>query len=159
VTALETVLALEDIKRLKARRIRAMDEKDWQTYEALHAPGHVSDTYGGSPSIGARENGERLSRLLAGVTSIHHAFLPEISFVSDVEARGVWAMEDRLFWKQGEEDHWLHGFGHYHERYEKRERGWLFTYRRLTRLKVMTSPGAKLGDLNVSTRLVPSDTP
>jgi hypothetical protein len=145
MTDLERLIAIEEIRNLKARRIRAMDEKRWADYEAMHAPDHVSETYGGDPAIGARANTERLAKLLADVTSVHHAHTPEITFTSDDTATGVWAMEDHLFWRQGDAHHWLHGFGHYHERYRKTPQGWRFTYRRLTRLHVMTSPGAKLG--------------
>jgi hypothetical protein len=51
-------------------------------------------------------------------------------------------MEDNLYWKQGDEEHWLRGFGFYHEVYEKQDGKWVFTWRRLERLKVLTSPGA-----------------
>ena len=152
MTELERLVAIEEIKFLKARRIRAMDEKNWALYEALHAPDHVSDTYGGEPSIGAKSNTERLARTLDGIVSVHHAHTPEIEITSPTTATSVWAMEDNLFWRQGDEEHWLHGFGHYHERYEKRDGQWVYVYRRLTRLRVTTSPGARLGELNVQTR-------
>lgn len=152
MTELEKLVAIEEIKNLKARRIRAMDEKNWALYEALHAPDHVSDTYGGQPAVGAKSNTERLAKTLEGIVSVHHAHTPEIEITSPTTATGVWAMEDNLFWTQGDEDHWLHGFGHYHERYEKRDGQWVYVYRRLTRLRVTTSPGARLGDLNTQTR-------
>jgi hypothetical protein len=152
MTDLERLVAIEEIKNLKARRIRAMDEKRWADYEAMHAPDHVSDTYAGEPAIGAKANVERLAKVLEDVTSVHHAHTPEIIITSENTAEGVWAMEDMLFWKQGSEEHWLHGFGHYHERYRKNPGGWQFVYRRLTRILVRTSPGADLGDLNARTR-------
>lgn len=150
----ERLQAINEIQSLVARRIRAMDEKRWSDYEAMHAPDHVSDSYGGPPAIGARANADRLARVLAGITSVHHAHTPEITVISQEAAEGVWAMEDMLFWKQGEQDHWLHGYGHYHERYRKEPDGWRFVYRRLTRLVVHASPGAEFGDLNVGTREV-----
>jgi len=42
ISGLERLLALEDIKMLKARRDRAVDTKDWGMLEALHAPDHTS---------------------------------------------------------------------------------------------------------------------
>ena len=36
MTDLDWVVALQAIKTLKAKRIRALDTKDWATYEALH---------------------------------------------------------------------------------------------------------------------------
>lgn len=152
MTDLERLLAIEDIRNLKARRIRAMDEKRWSDYEAMHVEDHVSDTYGGEPAIGAHANAQRLSQVLADVVSVHHAHTPEITITGPDTAEGVWAMEDMLFWKQADQDHWLHGYGHYQERYRKTPDGWKFCYRRLTRLRVETSPGATFGDLNTRTR-------
>ena len=148
MTDLEKLLAIEEIKLLMARRVRALDQKDWDLYLSLHEEDHVSETYAGAPAVGAKANVERIKEVMVGITSVHHAHTPEITFTSDSEAEGIWAMEDMLYWKQGEEDHWLHGFGHYHERYRKTEAGWRFTYRKLTRLRVNTSEGAALGDLN-----------
>lgn len=145
MTELETLLAIEAIRNLKARRLRAMDEKRWADYEAMHAEDHVSDTYGDAPAIGTKANTAKLSAALRYITTVHHAHTPEITITGEDSATGVWAMEDMLFWKQGDEDHWLHGFGHYHERYRKGPQGWQFVYRKLTRIHVKTSPGAILG--------------
>lgn len=151
MTDLERLLAIEEIKGLTARRLRAMDEKRWDDYEALHAPDHVSDSYGNAPAVGAKANADKLAQVLNGITSVHHAHAPEIDFTSDTDATGVWPMEDMLFWTQGEDAHWLHGYGHYHERYRKDADGWRFVYRRLTRLRVDTSEGAQTGFLSVAT--------
>lgn len=156
VQHMERLVAIEEIKNLKARRIRAMDEKRWDDYEAMHAEDHVSDTYGGEPAVGARANVRKLAAVLADIVSVHHAHTPEIEITSDTTATGVWAMEDMLFWQQGDEQHWLHGYGHYHERYRKGPDGWQFVYRKLTRLRVDASPGGKLGDLNVQRLSSPS---
>jgi hypothetical protein len=54
-------------------------------------------------------------------------------------------MEDNLYWMQGDEEHWLHGYGFYHETVEKRDGVWLFTARSLKRTRRATSPGAMTG--------------
>lgn len=142
MTELETLLAIEAIRNLKARRLRAMDEKRWADYEAMHAEDHISDTYDDAPAIGTKANTAKLSAGLKNLITVHHAHTPEINLTGEDGATGVWAMEDMLFWKQGDEDHWLHGFGHYHERYRKGPEGWQFVYRKLTRIHVKTSSGA-----------------
>ncbi|RYY26700.1 MAG: nuclear transport factor 2 family protein [Sphingomonadales bacterium] len=142
IGAIDRLVALEDIRNLKARRIRAMDEKRWSDYEAMHAEDHISMTYAAGPAVGTRANTARLSATLDGVITVHHAHTPELELLTANTAQGVWAMEDMLFWKEGEADHWLHGFGHYHERYRKGPNGWQFIYRQLTRLHVKRSPGA-----------------
>jgi hypothetical protein len=141
---LERLLAIEDIKFLKARRDRAVDTKDWATYEALHAPDHIShhDEKDGGRMVGASNMVRQVSAIMADVISVHHSHTPQITFQSPTQATGIWGMEDNIFWKQGDEDHWLRGFGFYHETYEKRDGQWLFTSRQLKRTHVRMSPGA-----------------
>ena len=148
MTDIEKLLAIEEIKALKAANLRAMDEKRWDDYQSMFAPEHVSDTYNGAPAIGPKANVDRLKAVLEGVVSVHHGHMPEITLTSDTTAEGIWSMEDMLYWEQEGSPHWLHGFGHYHEKYRKTENGWKFCYRTLTRLRVNTSEGANLGDLN-----------
>jgi hypothetical protein len=65
--------------------------------------------------------------------------MPEIELTSATTATGVWAMEDMLRWPNGME---LHGYGHYHETYEKSDGRWRIRSTTLTRLRVdMTAPG------------------
>jgi hypothetical protein len=145
MSALERLLAIEEIQRLKARRDRAVDLKDWDTYEALHAPEHRSHNDGFEPWNSRSEMLENVRRIMGNVTSVHHSHTPEITFESPTRARGIWGMEDNIFWKQGEAEHWLQGFGFYFETYEKRDGHWLFTSRQLKRTHVRTSAGADLG--------------
>ena len=141
---LERLQALDAIRQLKARRLRAMDAKEWDLYTQLHCADHVSDTYGGEVMPSAAQNTARLREFLDGVTSVHHVFSHELVFQSDTEASGIWCMEDRLWWLQAEQPHWLHGFGYYHERYRKEGGVWKFCYRRLDRSKVILSAGADM---------------
>ena len=143
MTDLERLLALEEIKTLKARRDRAVDTKDWDTYLALHAPDHESHNDGFDHWKSAEEMIANVRKLLPeGKISVHHSHTPEISFESPTKAKGIWAMEDNIFWKEDGEQHWLHGFGFYHETYEKRGDKWLFTRRQLKRTHVITSADA-----------------
>lgn len=142
----ERLLALEEIRTLKARRVRALDTRDWETYEALHAPDHVSENEGEAKWVGAKANTDRVRRLFEemGTVSVHHVHTPEITLLSPTSAKGIWAMEDYLYWMQGDEEHRLHGYGFYHETYEKRDGRWVFTSRHLKRIKVMLTPGAQI---------------
>ena len=47
---------------------------------------------------------------------MHHGHMPEITLTSPTTASGIWSMEDMLRYGDGTE---LHGYGHYHETYEK----------------------------------------
>jgi hypothetical protein len=140
---IETLIELEAIKLLKARRDRAVDSKDWDTYLALHAPDHESHNEGFDHWKSAAEMITNVRRILSQTkATVHHSHTPEINFESPTKATGIWAMEDNIFWMQGDEEHWLQGFGFYHECYEKRGGQWLFTRRQLKRTHVRLSPGA-----------------
>jgi hypothetical protein len=49
-------------------------------------------------------------------------------------------MEDQLWWTNGDAEEHLHGYGHYHELYRLEGGQWLISYRKLTRLRVDTTP-------------------
>jgi SnoaL-like domain len=146
---IEQLVAKEEIKLLKARRDRAVDTKDWDLYFSLHAPDHVSHNEGYPRWESAQEMIENVKQLLGpDKISVHHSHTPEITFESPTKAKGIWAMEDNIFWQQDGEEHWLNGFGFYHETYEKRDGKWLFTSRQLKRTHVRTSAGAVTGASN-----------
>jgi hypothetical protein len=140
MTDLERLVAIEDIKALVARRVRSLDARDWETYQDCHAPEHVSGFFKEAPDRAAMI--EALKAETAGVTAIHHVHSPEIVVLSPTEAKGAWAMEDRRYWMQGDEEHWLHGWGYYHETYVKRDGVWLITSRELVRTRLEHSPGS-----------------
>lgn len=142
LTGIEMLLAIEEIRLLKARRDRACDTKDWALYEALHAPDHVSENgdYGRWES--AAEMMINVRKSMENLITVHHSHTPEITFDSSVSARGIWAMEGTSFWQQDGVDHWFQAFGHYFEQYEKRGERWLFTKRSLKYFHTHRSPGA-----------------
>jgi SnoaL-like domain len=141
MTDLERLLALEEIKMLKARRDRFADTKDWAAYEALHAPDHHSYNDDYPPWTTAKEMIANVSKIMEHLTTAHHSHTPEITFESPTRASGIWAMQGHSFWRQGEEEHWFIGFGHYFETYEKRDGKWVFTSRRLKYIHTQISPG------------------
>jgi hypothetical protein len=135
---LERLIAIEDIKNLKAQRDYVLDTKDWATYEALHAPDHYSHNEGEDRREGAKANTDWVAERLATTTTVHHSHTPNITFESATRARATWGMEDNLFWTENGVELWLQGFGFYHETYEKRDGRWLFTSRQLKRTYVRT---------------------
>jgi hypothetical protein len=143
----ERLIAIQQIQELQARRCHAIDHQDWETYEALHAPDHVSHSQDEQRWEGAKANTARVKEAMRGKTSVHHLHTPIITFESPTKATGVWSMEDHIWWKDGDKNHWLHGWGFYNETYEKRGGTWVFTRRQLQRHKVFTSQGAMIGEL------------
>ena len=139
---IEWLVALEEIRQLKARRDRYVDAHDWDAYEALHAPDHVSHhaadpTLGGQPSpwTSAAEMMANIRRIMVdGMITVHHSYDPEIVFETATRARGIWAMTTAQVSKgeDGKPD-WAINYGYYYETYEKRDGRWLFTTRRWQR--------------------------
>ena len=64
--------------------------------------------------------------------TVHQCHTPEIDVTSPSTATGIWAMEDMLRYPDGTE---LHGYGHYHETYEKQDGKWRIKLSKLTRLR------------------------
>ncbi|VTR09607.1 Bile acid 7-alpha dehydratase [Clostridioides difficile] len=157
LTTAERLEAIESIKRVFARRLRCLDEKEWDVYPTLHTEDVVSETWADAsedrrPStdgvsnrvVGRDRLRDTISSLLDGdvkITTVHHAHTPEIELLSDTTARGTWAMEDHLWWHNGNVEEHLHGFGHYHEEYRKVDGEWLISYRSLSRIRVDKTPG------------------
>lgn len=140
MSQLDRLKAVQAIEHLKARRDYAVDTKDWDTYLALHAPDHQSINDGFDPWLTAQQMIVAVRALLDETrTSVHHSHTAELTFLTPDKALGIWPMEDEIFWDADGETHWLHGFGFYHETYEKRDGEWLFTSRKLKRTDVRTT--------------------
>ena len=142
MTDAERLLAIEEIRQCKARYFRCMDTKDWAGFFAVFAP-DVSVDY--MPDSKAADEwkatgASNVVALVRGVVehavSIHHGHMAEVEIVSSTLARGVFAMEDLIFWPQGARHQTMHGWGHYHETYEKAGGRWAIKTLKLTRLKV-----------------------
>ena len=54
-------------------------------------------------------------------------------------AKAIWAMEDKLWWPEGSPIKHMHGYGHYHETYQRCGDGhWRIKSLKLTRLRADT---------------------
>ena len=141
---LEKLLAIAEIRALKARRVRCMDEKDWPGYAACHAPDAISYTFQAHgwedrPIVGPQAIAESLRTILDGKikrTTAHQIHEPEIEITSPETASGIWPMEDMLWWEEDGVKRWRHGYGHYRETYAKVDGRWLIKSRALSRIRV-----------------------
>ncbi len=136
---------VEAIKQLKARYCRTMDGKDWTAMRHVFTDDVTMDTTdsGGGVITGADDFVAFLQRTIGPVVTVHHCHMPEIDITSATTAVGVWAMEDMLRWPDGTE---MHGYGHYHETYVKRDGEWRIASSTLTRLRTdFTPPGGAPG--------------
>lgn len=138
----ERLLAIEDIKRLKARYYRCMDTKDWACLEAVFAPdaqarflgSRDEDPQSVQPLVGRAKVAGHIRQAVETRVTVHHGHMPEIEITSPTTGRGIWAMEDRLQGPDGK--NLLTGYGHYHETYERIDGAWTIKTLLLTRLRV-----------------------
>ena len=137
------LLAIEEIKQVKAKYFYGLDYKDWELWRRevwapdgeLHVPEFRAEPFTGWDAVIAY-----VSEATGDQVSVHHGHMPIIEFTSDTTARVIWAMEDRLFRTREQplydgSTH-LHGWGHYRETYEKTAAGWRIKTSQLTRLRV-----------------------
>ena len=137
------LLAIEEIKRLKAKYCRVMDEKDWEQWRDVF----TSDAAMLVPEV----NEEPVIRgvdaiiafirpLLINAVTVHHLHAPEITILSESEATGIWALDDNLRWPAGTSSPYgwtyLRGAGHYRERYRVTDAGWRIAELALTRIYI-----------------------
>jgi hypothetical protein len=139
---------IEAIKQVKARYFRMIDTKDWDGLSTVFAADAVVDVTGegGGITHSLAEFVPRLRELIGPVTTVHHGHMPEIELTSPTAARGVWSMEDELWWPDGYPLRYMHGYGHYHETYEKTDMGWRIKTMTLTRLhRILERSGPEKG--------------
>jgi hypothetical protein len=144
VDTVERLEAVEEIKQLKARYFRCIDTKDWDGFTTVFAPDARMDVSGEfsndvadgtGVTTGNREIAAFVRGSIDNVTTVHHGHTPEIDVTSPTNATGIWAMEDHLWWPEGSPIATMHGYGHYHETYEKQEGQWRIKSTTLTRLR------------------------
>jgi len=133
---------IEAIKQLKARYFRTMDTKDWASLAEVFTDDVEVDVTGdgGGVTRGATEFLTFLQSVIGNAVTVHHGHMPEIEITSPTTATGIWALEDQLWWPEGGPFAHMHGFGHYHETYEKSEVGWRIKSLTITRLHRLLEP-------------------
>ena len=160
---LARLVAIEEIKQLKARYFRHMDQRDWKAMAQVFcrdARFDCSEGFGAVP-LGDSWTGEMgpvvqgrdaimawIEKSFANSTSVHHGHCHEITLDSQTEAHGTIAMEDYI---RGADRSTplVHAAGHYVERYRLEEGAWRIAATKLTRLFVDRWPGGdKLGSLS-----------
>ena len=116
----------------KARYCRFLDTKQWDAWAGLFTEDLVLDTVaaGGTLIKGRDEAVAMVRASLGDVPTAHQVHNPEITVNGD-EADVIWAMQDRVAFPGGQG---LVGYGHYTERYVRRDGGWKIAASKLTRL-------------------------
>jgi hypothetical protein len=149
--SVDRLVAIEEIRRLKAQYWRFVDTKRWDDFGRLFAPdAHFLDHHAKFGAQGAEAIQAKISAALHPTFSVHMGHQSEIDIDDDQHARGIWTLEDYLIFAPGEvtpENPYagttLRGWGHYVEAYVKLDGAWRFQTIDLYRLRVeVTSPQA-----------------
>jgi uncharacterized protein (TIGR02246 family) len=111
------------ISQVKAKYCRFLDTKDWDGYAGLFTEDFVLDTGAGPPIEGRDAAMASIRSFVEPAQTAHQVHSPEIEIDGDV-AKVVWAMQDRVIGAVGVNERAHTGFGHYHERYERKDGRW-----------------------------------
>ncbi|CAB3962252.1 MULTISPECIES: nuclear transport factor 2 family protein [Burkholderia] len=130
--------AAEQIRQQKAKYCRYVDTKQFDAWEGIFKPDAKITFYNLDNSVMAEFNSiAELSamsrRLFANAQTIHQTHNSEIEFKSATEATAIWSMEDWHIYaaKDGNPSKTMHGYGFYHEKWERINNDW-----RLARLEL-----------------------
>ena len=153
--SLQQLIDIEAIKQLKARYMRAVDTKDFDTLASTFAADARSTYSSGKYSFEGRDAIMKFLTDSLGSTDIatlHHAHTPEIEVTSETTARGKWYLEDFVI--SGEvatlttpTNTVLHGTGIYSDEYRKIDGEWkisLTGYERIFEDLQPRPPGSSL---------------
>ena len=131
---------IEQIRQLKARYFRTMDQKDWAAYRGVFADDAVIDATDDNPpftEITGRDAFVDMTTLnLEGAITIHHGHMSEIEITGADTARGIWAMEDHIWFSEASGMGKLWGTGWYEEQYRRVDGEWKIKQMWLRRQRV-----------------------
>ncbi|AXB78905.1 nuclear transport factor 2 family protein [Novosphingobium sp. P6W] len=145
MTALERLLAIEDIRNLQARYVRIADSKDWHELSKLFTDDATFTSHDVAGNVTGKMSGRRaiateVDAAVGDGIVIHHLFSHEIDITSSDTAHAIWSMED---WIDRTGDgagdladlpfRTMRGYGHYHIDYVRLDDGWLIASLRLQR--------------------------
>lgn len=152
---IDRLIAIEEIRQLKSRYFRYLDTKDWDGMATIFAPDAMFDARASHSVDGAGEKGlaaesndwvyngcdvivDFIRSVATPIITAHHGHCHEIELLDESHAKGIIAMEDVLWTEVGKSDTLLtHGYGHYHEEYQRIDGRWHIQSSRITRLNVI----------------------
>jgi hypothetical protein len=148
-TSVARLVAIEEIRQLKARYCRYVDLRMWDEFPSLFTEDLDIDF--AETTSGARTREEWFAAVRRHFTtgiSVHHVHVPEIEILDEDHASAIWPMFD-LVEIPADSPYESHtGWGHYTEQYRRVDGRWLISRVQLTRIKRMAvdSPAAAAAD-------------
>lgn len=145
---LQQMLDYKEIQELKARFVETVDAKDWDGYRSVFTPSEGIFNFGGDFIVkGGDAFVDAVAEQLEGATSVHRAFLPQITFESATLAKGSWAVNDYIEFTPDPdtgERRGQQGFGYEYETYRKVDGVWKIAAWRVHYIRIDPLPRAPL---------------
>jgi hypothetical protein len=124
------------IKSLKAKGVRLVDTKDWDTWaREVLSEDHVLHGDGGATE-GRDAVIASVSGALADAKTVHRIHTPEITLTGRDTAQGIWPMDDYVTGTFNGTAMTIRGHGWYHEDYVRTAEGWRISSSRIARHRV-----------------------
>ncbi len=156
MTESERLAAIEEIKQLKAKYWRGVDNTDGDLVRSILAEDCELDYVGCcTDPVSGVDHMPQMNMVMRGRSSwqtgnleatdgprlvtVHQGHQCEIEVTGETSAKGIWSFTDRFFMPPGAPFDRLTGYGYYHETYEKVGGTWLLKTTRITRLWVETT--------------------
>ncbi|WP_219838532.1 nuclear transport factor 2 family protein [Paenibacillus sp. R14(2021)] len=127
---------VEEIKKLKARYFRFIDEKKWSDFAQLFTP-DARIEIDGNVFTGGEAFAKGAGAVIGAAPTVHHGHMPEIDIIDKENAKGIWAMEDMLTFPAAKDAPPGHdGYGSYSETYKRVDGVWKISSVVLTRFRM-----------------------
>ncbi|MFE5700702.1 nuclear transport factor 2 family protein [Rhodococcus koreensis] len=139
LTMLERLTAIEDIKKLKARYFRLLDQHKWDDFAELFSSTLVVEI--AESTSGPKDRDSFVASVRAhldNAVTVHQGHTPEITIIDADRASGIWAMFDLVEPPASSNFPRLTGYGHYLENYVRENGEWRISRLELTRIKRST---------------------
>jgi hypothetical protein len=143
VDKIDRLIAIEEIKNLKARYFRYVDTQDWDAFEQIFTE-DVRVQIDTRFYEGREDWIKHVAGFLSGGVSFHHGHMPEIEILSADQATGVWTLFDRVEPLPETSRSAFSGYGRYWEQYRHQADGWRISSLRLERLRLTEDSSAGL---------------
>jgi hypothetical protein len=141
------LLAIEQIKRLKAAYFRRLDGKLWDELAQLLTPDCEFITYRDPDNVGPKRRCGRdaivasVRRTVGEALTLHQGHLLEIDIGARDSATAVWEMQDYAEIPQGAWVRILRGAGRYYEHYRLLGDRWMISRLELKRTSLLIERG------------------
>jgi len=144
VPRVDALWAIEQIKQLKARYCRLLDERNWDEWAALFSPG-IELVIESDPRQHLRGRDEvvrSVSSSLAGLVSVHHVHGADVVLHGERTAVGTWQVYSAGAAETAPGQFTHQSFGYYRDELELTDGLWRFT--RVSLRRHLFMPTARL---------------